>query len=80
LGLKGAAEALRSKDDLLNTKKELAVIKLETGQKMIEYASLELNRIPEARHRVSQGPFRYGSYHTYSHLPDEIDSVSCGSH
>jgi hypothetical protein len=72
LGLKGAAEALRSKDDLLNTKKELAVIKLETGQKMIEYASLELKQIPDVRPRVSQGPLRYGSYHNYSHLPDEM--------
>ena len=45
LGLKGAAEALRSKDDLLNTKKELDAIKLQTGQKMIVYASLELKSL-----------------------------------
>lgn len=49
LGLKGAAEALGRKDDLLATKKELAAIKLKTGQKMIECASLELKRIPEVR-------------------------------
>ena len=80
LGLRGAAEALKIKHELLSAKNELATIKLETGQKMIEYASLELKRIPEVRHRVSQGPLRYGSYHNYSHLPDEIDSVSCDSY
>lgn len=75
LGLKGAAEVLRSKDDLLSIKKELAIIKLETGQKMIENASLELKQIPGVRPRVSQGPLRYGSYHNYSHLPDEWRKV-----
>ena len=47
-------------------------IKLETGEKMIEYAFLELKQIPDVRPRVSKGPLRYGSYHNYSHLPDEM--------
>ncbi len=49
LGLRGAAEALRSKDDILSAKKELAAINIQIGQKMNEYASLVLRGIPNVR-------------------------------
>ena len=54
LGLEGGAGALKSKDDILNAKKELAAINVQIGQKMNEYASLVLGESPMLG-RILQG-------------------------
>ena len=75
LGLEGAAAALKSKDDILNAKKELAAINVQIGQKMNEYASLVLRGIPNVRSytsRVQRSLVRDGSYYNYCYLPEEM--------
>ena len=54
LGLRGAAEALRSKNDLLSARRELVAINMQIGQKMNDYASLVLRGIPNVRSHSSR--------------------------
>lgn len=48
LGLRGAIEALKNKDDLMTAKKELESVNLQVAHKMNELARLELARIPNS--------------------------------
>lgn len=75
LGLRGAAEALKDRNNLLDAKKELAAINIQIGQKMSEYASLVLKGIPNVRSytsRVRGSLVRDDSNYNYCHLPEEM--------